>query len=234
MVSLFLTNEELVKKDDDHKPTKLPLMRSSPWAAARAPQRKTLKRVAIATVLLVIVFLFFRNIPTDVPIRYRRPGFIPGDGTQLRPPAPPKVMPGANKPLRAPNWGGKPKDAAPKDRVSVPPGGYDGPIQFMTLGGSLSAISDTGGDSAVNRNILFAASSLQSVALLLPMACQMGAELRVYVHFALMSRSEMTMDEFRQVNGVDESCHIIFHGTTSPFLGRGVEWPANLTSRCPT
>jgi len=27
--------------------------------------------------------------------------------------------------------------------------------------------------------------------MLLPVACQMGAELRTYVHFALMSRSEM-------------------------------------------
>ncbi|KAK1831397.1 hypothetical protein QBC39DRAFT_351867 [Podospora conica] len=214
MVSLFVTNEELLKKDDDHKPTKLPSMRS-PWAVARAPQRKTLKRVGIATVLLAIVFLFFSNIPTDVPIRYRRPGYIPGDGSQFLRPAsgPPRTMPKAGKPMRAPNWSGKPKEAAPKEqeRVSAPPGGYDGPIQFTTLGGSLSAISDTGGDSAVNRNVLFAASSLQSVALLLPIACQMGAELRVYVHFAVMSRSDMTMDEFREVNGVDKSCHIIFH-----------------------
>jgi hypothetical protein len=227
MVSLF-DQEGRLKKDDDHKPTKLPPMRS-PWAVARAPQRKALKRVAIATVLLVVGFLFFSNIPTDVPIRNRRPGYIPGDGSQLRPPGPPKTMPKANKPLRAPNWGGKPKEAAPNDRVSVPRGGYDGPIQFMTLGASLSAISDTGGDSTVNRNILFAASSLQSVALLLPMACQMGAELRSYVHFALMSRSEMTMDEFREVNGVDESCHIIFHGISLFFSGSGGGGHANLT-----
>lgn len=65
----------------------------------------------------------------------------------------------------------------------------------------------------MNKNVLFAASSLKSAAALLPIACQMGTELRSYVHFALMSRSEIGLNELRAVNGVDDSCHIIFHGS---------------------
>ncbi|KAF7521932.1 hypothetical protein G7054_g12281 [Neopestalotiopsis clavispora] len=63
----------------------------------------------------------------------------------------------------------------------------------------------------VNRNILFAASSLKSAATLLPVACQMGQESRNYVHFALISRSDIDMEELQKINGIDEGCQIIFH-----------------------
>lgn len=67
----------------------------------------------------------------------------------------------------------------------------------------------------MNKNVLFTASSLKSAAALLPVACQMGSELRNYVHFALMSRSTIDIEELRALNGVDESCHVIFHGKSS-------------------
>ncbi len=40
----------------------------------------------------------------------------------------------------------------------------------------------------------------------------MGSKARTVVHFALMSRSEIDIDELRAVSGVDESCNVIFHG----------------------
>lgn len=64
----------------------------------------------------------------------------------------------------------------------------------------------------MNKNVLFAAASLKSASLLLPMACQMGDELRNYVHFALIGGSGIGMDELRAVNGIDKSCQVIFHG----------------------
>jgi hypothetical protein len=67
----------------------------------------------------------------------------------------------------------------------------------------------------VNKNILFAAANLKSAALLLPMACQMGNELRNYVHFALVGGSGIDIDDLRAVNGIDESCQVIFHGMRS-------------------
>jgi hypothetical protein len=65
----------------------------------------------------------------------------------------------------------------------------------------------------VNKNVLFAAASLKSAALLLPLACDMGNELRNYVHFALFGGSEITVENLRSINGLDTSCQVIFHGT---------------------
>jgi hypothetical protein len=64
----------------------------------------------------------------------------------------------------------------------------------------------------VNKNVLFAAASLKSAALLLPLACDMGNELRNYVHFALFGGSEITLEDLRFINGLDASCQVIFHG----------------------
>ena len=100
---------------------------------------------------------------------------------------------------------------------------YNGPIRFMNLAESLRSPADLEIPVATSHNVLFAAGSLKSAAILLPIACQMGAELRSYVHFALMSRSEMEMDELRQVNGVDDSCHIKFHGMAGVFC----DWRLN-------
>ncbi|KAK0715719.1 hypothetical protein B0H67DRAFT_248278 [Lasiosphaeris hirsuta] len=218
MGSIFLSNEELGKKDDDHKPTKMTPIRAQ-WNTVRVPPRKTLKRVGIALAVGFFVYIFIMNIPTDVPIRdRRRPVYhdsYSGDGSS---PAQPKSMP-VLKPLRGSNRG-KPKANDPEP---VPASGYNGPVIFRNLAVSLHAISSTGGAFAENKNILFAASSLKSAALLLPMACQMGAELRSYVHFAIMSRNDIAMDDLRTVNSIDESCQIIFHDARPDFTVSSTE-----------
>jgi hypothetical protein len=93
---------------------------------------------------------------------------------------------------------------------------YNGPLKLPHLGKSLQAImSETSGRLQKNRNVLFAAASLQSAALLLPMACQMAMERQNYVHFALMSRSDVPMKELLAVNGLDKGCPLIVHGKAS-------------------
>lgn len=199
MSSIFLTDEELGKKDDDHKPAKLPPLRSHHWSPARVPVRKTLKRLAIALIIGLGVYLFIKNIPTDVPIRdRRRPVYGQTDETL---------------PFRPPHGTAKSNPPANFDE-SVRSAGrtYNAPARFPNLGTSLQAISSTRGSLLTNKNVLFVASSLKSVAALLPMACRMGSELRSYVHFALMSRSEIDIDELRAINGIDDSCQVIFHG----------------------
>lgn len=174
------------------------------WKAAppRFPPRKTLKRIGLLLLATAAAYLFIHNIPTDLkPARSRRPvytypGTIPPPGGVPRPPSP------ANAAAGQP--GGEDGAAATHD--------YDGPIRFLELAQSLHAIDDTKGASAANKNVLFAASSLRSAAILLPLACQMGKELRAYVHFALMSRSEIPIQGLRSVNGIDGSCQIMFHG----------------------
>ncbi|KAK3390382.1 hypothetical protein B0H63DRAFT_519608 [Podospora didyma] len=222
MGSLFLSNEELGKKDDDHKPTKIPPIRAQ-WNAARVPPRKALKRLAIAIAIGFFIYLFVHNIPTDLPIRdRRRPVYHLHDDDPAEPRPMPKlvsVRPGD-------------KSAQNEEPAAREESGYNGPVVFRNLAVSLQAITaTTKGGYSTNKNVLFAASSLKSAALLLPMACQMGAELRSYVHFALISRSEIPIDELRAINGVDDSCEIIFHdarpdrsaSSTDARLGLGTE-----------
>lgn len=199
MVSLFLTDEELGKKDDDHKPARLPL-RSRLWSPAQMTTRKNAKRLIIALIIGLGVYLFIRNIPTDVPIRDRRRPFYEQTDEALpfqRPPESAKSTP-------QPESLHEPEKSIDRN--------YNGQVRFPSLSASLYAISSTRGGHANNKNVLFAASSLKSVTTLLPIACQMASELRSYVHFVLMSRSAIDIDDLRAINGVDESCHVIFHG----------------------
>jgi hypothetical protein len=206
MSSIFLSDEELGKKDDDHKPAVLPTIRTQQhWAPARPSPRKTLKRLALAIVIGFAVYLFVHNIPTDLPIRdRRRPVYKHGDSDTINPFQPP---PKKSRPPPKSHAGHVVEPAAQS---------YSDPVKFIELAESLYAISSTMGGFVKNKNVLFAASSLKSAAALLPIACQMGSELRNYVHFALMSRSEIDIDELKAVNGVDESCHVIFHGKHPP------------------
>ncbi|KAL2023399.1 hypothetical protein VTK56DRAFT_2756 [Thermocarpiscus australiensis] len=210
MGSVFSSNEELGKKDDDHKPAKIPPIRPQWAAAARAPPRKSLKRLAIVVALGVFVYLFVKNLPTDVPVRDRRhPVYQPRPVTDISPTPEPILKP---KPSQQP-----PRPSTPLPEVAAPAASYTGPVQFRKLASSLQAIYSTGGQYASNKNVLFAAASLKSAGLLLPMACQMGAELRNYVHFALMGGSEMDMGQLRAVNGIDDSCQVIFHDARPDF-----------------
>lgn len=210
MSSIFLSDEELGKKDDDHKRAVLPTIRAQQhWAPARPSPRKTLKRVALALAVGFAVYLFIHNIPTDLPIRdHRRPVYRYTDSDAV-------------DPIQLPKKKSRPAPTSHAGHEAQPTAqSYNGPVVFLELAESLHAIASTRGGSVTNKNVLFAASSLKSAAALLPIACQMGAELRNYVHFALMSRSEIAMDELRAVNGVDESCHVIFHGE-HPLIAAG-------------
>ncbi len=89
---------------------------------------------------------------------------------------------------------------------------YDGPIYFHDLKESLVAISVTGGTRLMTRNVMFAASSLESASTLLPMACEMGRLKRNVVHFSFMGRDNISMDMLREINGVDKSCGVMMHG----------------------
>ncbi|CAI4214840.1 unnamed protein product [Parascedosporium putredinis] len=51
----------------------------------------------------------------------------------------------------------------------------------------------------------------KSAAALLPLACEMAKERRNYVHYAILSRNEQPIKAMMRLNGVDDSCGIIFH-----------------------
>ncbi|OTB19995.1 hypothetical protein K445DRAFT_8000 [Daldinia sp. EC12] len=204
MRGFFLSEEELGKKDDDHKSFKNGTgLRQPNWHPARVPPRRSLKRIAIALVVAAIIYLFVRNIPVLGPnVQMRRPSYTNPDLDATRDTTAPK------SPYERP----KPPPSRPRTRPqNAPERNFNGPVRFLELGQTLQAIGGTRGTMMINRNILFATSSLKSAATLLPIACQMGIELQNYVHFALMGRSEITLRDLRKINGIDESCHIIFH-----------------------
>lgn len=259
--SLFLSDVEMGKKDDDHqRPRNRTGSHGSNTGAAsvlnsvRVHPRKFLKRLAIGLLALFAVYLFIKNMPSDLPVRdHRRPVYHSGAGGSNsdasrpghprkqshqgqpppRPPVPPPYGSEGNQNQNQ-NQNGKPRAQVPPSAPvapDVPPQAppappnprasaiapmantYNGQLRFLELAGTLRSISNTRGAFIVNKNVLFAAGSLKSIATLLPLACQMGAELRSYVHFAVMSKSEISMADLQQINGIDPSCNIFFHGT---------------------
>lgn len=204
MQSLFLSDEEMGKKDDDHKSTRKSFKAGS-WQPARVPPRKTFKRLALILLALSVLYLFIKNIPTDLgPPRSGRPVYLPEDHELVTKPPPKRPQKQLPPPV-------KPKQEEPANDPSSG-GDYNAPVKFPNLATSLHGIQSTRGTSPMNKNVLFAASNLKSAAMLLPVACQMGMELRSYIHFALMSRSEIDIEEVQKINGIDDTCHVIFHG----------------------
>ncbi|KAH7328281.1 hypothetical protein B0I35DRAFT_473015 [Stachybotrys elegans] len=103
-----------------------------------------------------------------------------------------------------------PMDSRPS-RASTGHGAYGGPIRFPELASSVRALSKNAGLAYMSSHILFAAASLQSASILLPMACMMAKEGLNSVHFILVSRSDIPLNQLLQINGIDEECEITMH-----------------------
>ncbi|RKL02934.1 hypothetical protein BFJ68_g11723 [Fusarium oxysporum] len=100
---------------------------------------------------------------------------------------------------------------------------HRGPLKFPELAETLRNIQGTGGAYERNKNILFAASSINSASTLLPMACQMSAQEKNHVHFALMSRKEIPIKELLEINGIDKSCKIYIHDARTDYASTSSE-----------
>ncbi|KAF7542347.1 hypothetical protein G7Z17_g11654 [Cylindrodendrum hubeiense] len=176
-------DEEMAKKDDDLGTPGHPRI-AAQWQATRPPRRRAVARlVAYVVFLALLIFAIYRLILSSPPDSGDRPTSR-GSSSGFNTP---------RKPLAAP------------ERT------YSGPIRFPELGKTLRAISGTGGAIERNKNILFATASLRSASTLLPMACQMAARDQNHVHFALTSRSEISIKELLEINGIDESCNLFLH-----------------------
>lgn len=200
MSRFWPNDEEMAKKDDDlHAPGHA--RHSSQWQAARAPRRRLIARLAVyALVGFVVVLLFLRLLGSSTDDS--------SDGSYRRSSS---THPTSGSDQRPPNWSSG-NSKGWKHEVAESARTYSGPIKFPELADSLRAIAATGGNMFKNRNVLFAAASLQSAATLLPMACQMSSERENYVHFAFVSRSTVPIQELLKINGIDDSCKIVLHG----------------------
>jgi len=144
------------------------------------------RRVALGLLAVWLLYLFIKNIPTDLPpvserydVRYGR----------LQPPFSPHV----------------PDHSADGNGDQS----YDGPIKFYQLGTTLRKAAMTYTSKA---NVLFAVSDLRTIPYLLPLACEMAQHDRSVVHFALMGRDEAQLDTVMATNGIVEAeCPIVWH-----------------------
>ena len=195
---IFAGDEELGKKNDDHRPANgtisIPAWSWTRWNTAPRVRRR---RLIIGLFVGVVVYFFFKNIPTDlVPIAQRIDTRVPGQ-----------------------TFGGIPLPRIPFRKPPHPDDGseseehyYDGTIKFYKLASSLHGIAKTMGYRERNKNVLFAAASLQSASRLIPMACEMSRWNRNTVHFAVMGRDDLPLEDIRVLNGVGPDCNIYWHG----------------------
>jgi len=141
---LFAGDDGLGKKDDDHRPGKASIM--SPmgmdWQQRRLP-RRNLKRVALGFVILVGLYYFFKNMPTDLPSQ-PRPQWTHSSDYQGPPPG-----------SRPPAAEGSLQKPAPEAKLErKPEHNFNGPIKFYQLASTLHAVSKTGGAEEFNRNVV--------------------------------------------------------------------------------
>lgn len=201
---LFPGDEELGKKDDDHRfrprrPT------ATEWVSRsrRALTRRNMKRFLVGLCVLIGLYYFFKNMPTDIGPRTPRPNYgRPGNRTSRFGPG--SVSQGRTRPRPTTNAEVKPT--------------YNGPIKFYDLAESLRSISSTLGYYPVNQNVLFAASNTKSASMMLQLACDMAAVKRNNVHFTFMGRDDITMDLLKEINGVTKECNIWVHDARPDYL----------------
>jgi hypothetical protein len=191
-------DEELGKRDDDFRPKRLHSA-ANVFNILRWRKRRLFGLLAG----IVLIYLFVTNPPADL----RRV-----DGRQHGQPAELGQYAGASTTSRREPTGPPPRPIIDAEDDEGEKRYYDGPIKFYKLAASLHAITRTMGQHNTNRNVLFAASSLKSVANLLPMACDMAKWDRNYVHLALLGRDALSLDEILEINGVSsQDCAVLFH-----------------------
>ncbi|KAI9847769.1 MAG: hypothetical protein M1838_000768 [Thelocarpon superellum] len=199
---IFPGDEELGKRDDDHRPgerSALPLA-PSVWRSTFRFRRK--RALPIVLFLLFVVLLYRRQQSEH--------GLSPALSNVTFTPWTPLSGPGISRP--------RPQASVPLEPPPVPETGaetlkhyYNGPIKLFQLATSLQAIGKGRSWGERNRHVLFAAASLKSAAVLIPIACEMARWRRSVVHFALMGRDDLPLQEILSINGVDESCKVTWH-----------------------
>lgn len=83
-----------------------------------------------------------------------------------------------------------------------------------------------GGTRSLNRNVLFAAESLEAASKLAGIACEMANFRKNNVHFAFVGRAEMDIELFKELNGITHEvggCKVIFHDARAEFANRMTE-----------
>lgn len=149
---LFPGDEELGKRDDDHRPrgkTSLGIARRM-HQVLYAPHRRTVRRVALAIIAVAALYYFFRNMPTDLQNPRPRPHYD-RSGIQSPTTSGPKVA-------RPVNQGSTPSSEreSPTEQEQHY---FNGPIKFYELLASLQLASRRPGPEMSSTNVVRSANS---------------------------------------------------------------------------
>ncbi|KAK5059772.1 hypothetical protein LTR84_009655 [Exophiala bonariae] len=181
------------KKHDSDAAASISTSSSSSISLFRPLKLLRRRRVVLALVTLWLLYLFFKNMPTDVPTVGQR--YDPRFGRLTPGPAGPDQVPLKNNRQSAKLWNDEQ--------------GYEGPIRFLELGSTLRRALHK---PSLQGNVLFAVSKLDNVPRVLPLACSMARNNRTRVHFAFMGRQSGKWDEILALNGLEEAdCALYLH-----------------------
>ncbi|KAL9633876.1 MAG: hypothetical protein Q9164_004429 [Protoblastenia rupestris] len=197
----FANDEELGKKNDDHRPPNTNGLKASPpWSVRKPAPALRRRRIAYTVCAVLFIYLFVRNIPSDLGPHPRWADTRVYKGSRQGNLAGPSTGPPTRKP---------PRPLTPSEAEEHY---HDGPIKFYKLASSLHSVAKLGGQKEVNKNVLFAAASLKSASELIPLACEMARWERNDVHFAFMGRDDMAVQEVTKLNGAsEEGCKVNWH-----------------------
>lgn len=192
---MFLADEELGKKDDDHhrKPARFRQFSLASW---RLPRRRRIYAV-IASV--IICYLLFSHVFSDT---------YDDESSAETPPLYPSypISQGVSRPKGPPPVSDGKRDQNKRY--------YNGPIRFYTLAKSLYSVRGFMGYRRENKIVLFAAANLKCLSDLLPLACEMSESKLNRVHVALMGRDDVSLEGIQEVNSFNETeCSLVWHGT---------------------
>jgi hypothetical protein len=156
-------------------------------------------------VILALLYEFFKHMPTDLApaverynpamAKLRQETLSKSTGSDHSPTIPRKGQ----------------VSQVPVSRPEQKEEGYDGDVMFPELERSFPRYKYSGKTSS--HVVLFAASSLRSVSDLVPLACRMADQPFNYVHFILMGKETIPIQDIKEVNGIrDKECPLTWHG----------------------
>lgn len=144
---LFPGDVELGKRDDDHRPGSKSSL-SMAWQQHQllhSPHRRTMKRLALAIIALVVLYYFFKNMPTDLKSPRTRPHYDHSGGQQ---------SPIGSSKTPPPRDQDPTSDSERERTADQSLHHYSGPIKFYELAASLHGVVKNKGPPSTNKNVV--------------------------------------------------------------------------------
>ncbi|KAI9713212.1 MAG: hypothetical protein M1820_001198 [Bogoriella megaspora] len=201
---IYPTDEELGKRNDDYRPKRINSWLG--WRRRLMEYRR--KRIVVVVAVGLFVWLLWtimpgiiRENPLDVRLGSHSGTIVanmgPGQSSDSEIADEPK---------------GPPPRITDEEALKASNHYFNGPIRFFRLADSLHAIAKTLGHRAMNKNVMFAVANLKSAATLLPLACEMVKWNHNFVHFAIMGREGVSIEDLKEINAIDgQACFLWWH-----------------------